>query len=128
MYRIDQSRVRDNQYKNYSLPNASANNYNMARILSDHSKIKSDVHKLRAQVHELCQQSSGVDADLCSRIANSLDKINNTAAVGGAADVVEYQYATYATTAGDNRHNKTADYGGGVVKGAIATTPTTLLY
>ncbi|ABY65841.1 hypothetical protein [Orgyia leucostigma nucleopolyhedrovirus] len=77
MYKIDQSRVRDNaaRVNNATTPSYAYNktvvsrgNVNVATILNDHDTIKNEIYKLRSQLHQVCQQASGTDNDLCERI------------------------------------------------------------
>ncbi|QWO71661.1 hypothetical protein [Orgyia pseudotsugata single capsid nuclopolyhedrovirus] len=79
MYKIDQTRVRNNTHVDYTTPptarraslTANVIDSKLATVLNDHETIKSDIYKLRSQLYEVCQQAQGTDVGLCERIKSS---------------------------------------------------------
>ncbi|UJZ88982.1 hypothetical protein QKV36_gp034 [Erannis ankeraria nucleopolyhedrovirus] len=71
MHSLDHTVARDDSYK--TLLSTTD------KIMQEHNMIKSDLYKLKAHLYEVCQQATGTNDNLCSRIKNSLsDTITNT--------------------------------------------------
>ncbi|AKC91650.1 hesp115 [Lambdina fiscellaria nucleopolyhedrovirus] len=42
-------------------------------IMRQHEMIRNNMFKLNSQMYDVCRQATGVDANLCARIKNSMD-------------------------------------------------------
>lgn len=102
MHAIDHSVERDNSYKTL----LTTTN----KIMQEHNIIKSDLYKLKAQLYEVCQQVTGTNENLCSRIKNSLsDTIisptNTLNSLGNNGLDASYGSPAYHTSANYRREN-----------------------